>query len=171
MTAVARDLARQQAADGEGAGTLITCQVSGAADDAEARAVARAVVASSLVKAAAHGGDPNWGRIAGAAGNATLPAAPLLESGRPGARGGGGREPASRSPSTPTGCASPSPGYPVFDGRAGGPLPFDRSAARAAMDASELLIRLDLGLGDGTGEAFGCDLTEAYVRENAEYTT
>jgi len=39
------------------------------------------------------------------------------------------------------------------------------------MDASELLIRLDLGLGPGTGEAFGCDLTEAYVRENAEYTT
>ena len=62
-------------------------------------------------------------------------------------------------------------GYPVFDGGAGGPLPFDRSAARAAMDASELLIRLDLGLGAGTGEAFGCDLTEAYVRENAEYTT
>ena len=39
------------------------------------------------------------------------------------------------------------------------------------MDAPEVLIRLDLGLGDGTGEAFGCDLTEAYVIENAEYTT
>ncbi len=39
------------------------------------------------------------------------------------------------------------------------------------MDAPECLIRLDLGLGDGSGEAFGCDLTEAYVRENAEYTT
>ena len=39
------------------------------------------------------------------------------------------------------------------------------------MDAPELLIRLDLGLGAGTGEAFGCDLTEAYVSENAEYTT
>jgi glutamate N-acetyltransferase/amino-acid N-acetyltransferase len=39
------------------------------------------------------------------------------------------------------------------------------------MTAGEVLIRLDLGVGDGTGEAFGCDLTEAYVRENAEYTT
>ena len=59
----------------------------------------------------------------------------------------------------------------MFDGPAGGPRPFDRAAARAAMDAPEVLIRLDLGLGDGTGEAFGCDLTEAYVIENAEYTT
>ena len=62
-------------------------------------------------------------------------------------------------------------GHLVFDGQAGGPVPFDRLAARAAMDAAELLIRLDLGLGDGVGEAFGCDLTEAYVTENAEYTT
>jgi glutamate N-acetyltransferase/amino-acid N-acetyltransferase len=59
-------------------------------------------------------------------------------------------------------------GHPVYRG---GPLPFDRDAARAAMTAGEVLVRLDLGLGDGVGEAFGCDLTEAYVRENAEYTT
>jgi glutamate N-acetyltransferase/amino-acid N-acetyltransferase len=62
-------------------------------------------------------------------------------------------------------------GHLVFDGATGGPLEFDRAAARAAMDGPELLIRLDLGLGDGTGEAFGCDLTEAYVIENSEYTT
>jgi len=170
VTAVARDLARQQAADGEGAGTLITCQVSGAADDPEARAVARAVVASSLVKAAAHGGDPNWGRVAGAAGNATLPAAPLLENGglAPGEAAARAGQPVALDPDRLRIAIA---GYAVFDGSAGGPLPFDRSAARAAMDASELLIRLDLGLGTGTGEAFGCDLTEAYVRENAEYTT
>ncbi|HEY7941696.1 MAG TPA: bifunctional ornithine acetyltransferase/N-acetylglutamate synthase, partial [Candidatus Limnocylindrales bacterium] len=170
VTAVARDLARQQAADGEGASTLITCQVSGALDDVEARAVARAVVASSLVKAAAHGGDPNWGRIAGAAGNAALPAAPLLENGgiAPADAASRAGQPVALDPDLLRIAIA---GYPVFDGRAGGPLPFDRSAARAAMDASELLIRLDLGLGAGTGEAFGCDLTEAYVRENAEYTT
>ena len=39
------------------------------------------------------------------------------------------------------------------------------------MDAEEVLIRLDVGLGTATGEAFGCDLTEGYVKENAEYTT
>ena len=59
----------------------------------------------------------------------------------------------------------------VFDGPAGGPVPFDREATRAAMDAPELLVRLELGLGTGSGEAFGCDLTEDYVIENAEYTS
>ena len=59
----------------------------------------------------------------------------------------------------------------VFDGSTGGPVAFDRAAVRTAMDAPECLVRLDLGLGDGSGEAFGCDLTEAYVRENSEYTT
>ena len=67
-------------ADGEGAKALMTCQVSGAVDDADARAVARAVVSSSLVKAAVHGRDPNWGRIAGAAGNARLADAAVLEA-------------------------------------------------------------------------------------------
>src|SRR4029077_12481239 len=80
VEAVARDLARQQAADGEGATTLITAVVRGAGDDVDARAVARAVVASSLVKTAAHGNDPNWGRIAGAAGNAQAALATVLEA-------------------------------------------------------------------------------------------
>jgi glutamate N-acetyltransferase/amino-acid N-acetyltransferase len=59
----------------------------------------------------------------------------------------------------------------VYDGAGGGPVAFDRAAARAAMEAAEVVIALDLGLGTGTGEAFGCDLTEAYVIENSEYTT
>ena len=80
IEAVGRDLARQQAADGEGAKALITCQVTGATDDAAARAVARAVISSSLVKAAVHGRDPNWGRIAGAAGNARFADAAVLEA-------------------------------------------------------------------------------------------
>jgi glutamate N-acetyltransferase/amino-acid N-acetyltransferase len=170
IEAVARDLARQQAADGEGATTLLTCQVSGARDDADARAVARAVISSSLVKAAAHGRDPNWGRVVGAAGNARLADAAVLEAAglAPAdatARAGG---PASVDPDHLRVAIA---GHLVFDGTAGGPVPFDRAAARAAMEAPELLIRLDLGLGDGVGEAFGCDLTEAYVIENAEYTT
>jgi glutamate N-acetyltransferase/amino-acid N-acetyltransferase len=146
IEAVARDLARQQAADGEGASTLITCQVSGAANDGEARAVARAVVSSSLVKAAVHGRDPNWGRLAGAAGNASArldPARVRIAI-----------------------C-----GQLVYDGSRGGPVEFDRATARSGMDAPEVLFQLDLGLGDGIGEAFGCDLTEEYVRENSQYTT
>ena len=170
IEAVARDLARQQAADGEGASTLITASVTGAIDDADARAVARAVVSSSLVKAAAHGRDPNWGRIAGAAGNGRLADAAVLEA--------GGLDPDVATHRAGT-AATLDPdrlrisiaGFPVFDGTSGGPLSFDREAARAAMAEPELILRLDLGLGDGRGEAFGCDLTEAYVIENSEYTT
>ena len=168
---MARDLARQQAADGEGATTLVTCQVSGAADDADARAVARAVVSSSLVKAAVHGRDPNWGRIAGAAGNARLADAPVLEAA--GLSADDAAAPWRHARRRRSGPAPDRDRRPsgLFDGRHGGPVAFDRAAARAAMDAPELLIRLDLGLGDGTGEAFGCDLTEEYVIENSEYTT
>ena len=170
LEAVARDLARQQAADGEGATILITAVVTGARDDAAARAVARAVVSSSLVKAAAHGKDPNWGRIAGAAGNARLAPATVLE-----AAGLDPDEAAARSGRAvaldPDRLRITIAGHLVFDGTQGGPIPFDRAAARAAMHAPELHIGLDLGQGSGRGEAFGCDLTETYVIENSEYTT
>jgi glutamate N-acetyltransferase/amino-acid N-acetyltransferase len=148
VQAVARSLARQQAADGEGATTLITCQVSGAEDDRQARAAARSVVASSLVKAAVHGRDPNWGRIAAAIGNAHVDQRAI----------------SLREGDLSIGIA----GIPVF---AGLPRDFDREALSRLMDAPELLIRADLGIGSGTGEAFGCDLTEQYVLENSAYST
>ncbi len=170
IEAVARSLARQQAADGEGATTLVTCQVSGARDDVDARAVARSVISSSLLKAAIHGRDPNWGRIAGAAGNARLGEVRLLEMAgldHAEARSRAGA-PAFVEPGTMRIAIA---GHLVYDGPSGGPVSFDRGAARAAMDATEVLVRIDLGLGGGTGEAFGCDLTEQYVIGNSEYTT
>jgi glutamate N-acetyltransferase/amino-acid N-acetyltransferase len=167
VEAVARSLARQQAADGEGATTLITCVVSGATDDADARAVARAVVGSSLLKAAVHGHDPNWGRIAGAAGNAHLAdATTLVAAGmRPDADASRAGTPVDFEVSR---LRISICGTPVF---AGAPLPFERESVRAAMAADEVTLELDLGTGEGWGEAFGCDLTEAYVRENSEYST
>ncbi len=167
IEAVARSLARQQAADGEGAETLITCQVSGAADDYDARAIARSVISSSLFKAAVHGRDPNWGRVASAAGNARLPDEQMLEAA--GLHHTEAMPRAGRAPELDLDrlqiaiC-----GTLVFKGT---PQLFDRAAVRAAMEAPEVLIRVHLGLGGGTGEAFGCDLTEGYVIENAEYTT
>jgi glutamate N-acetyltransferase/amino-acid N-acetyltransferase len=149
LTAVCRSLARQQAADGEGATTLITCLVTGAADLTDARAVARAVVRSNLLKAAVHGRDPNWGRVAAAAGAALRP--------------GGSAVDLDQTTLT-IGLA----GTAVFSGL---PLPFDAAAVSAAMDAPELLIEVDLGRGGATAEAFGCDLTEAYVLENSAYST
>ena len=170
IEAVARDLARQQARDGEGATALITCQVTGADDDADARAIARAVVGSSLVKAAIHGKDANWGRIAGAAGNAIVAEAPILEAAglSPAVAVARAGQPAAVDPSKLRIAIA---GHLAYDGALGGPTGIDKDAAREAMRAEEVLIRLDLGLGNGTGEAFGCPLTEDYVKENAEYTT
>ena len=170
LEAVARDLARQQARDGEGATSLVTCQVSGAADDADARAVARAVIASSLVKAAVHGRDANWGRIAGAAGNATVAEAAVLEAAglspqEARARAG---QPAALDPDRMRIAIA---GHLAYDGPRGGPAAIDKAAARESMATEDVLIRVDLGLGNGTGEAFGCPLTEGYVKENSEYTT
>ncbi len=167
VEAVCRSLARQQAADGEGATSLITCLVSGARDDAEARAAARAVVGSSLLKAAVHGRDPNWGRVADALGNAQLADAAVLEA------AGLSEEEATRRGATrldldPDRVRITIAGTDVFHGL---PLAVDAAAVSQAMDAPEVVIEVDLGDGDGVGEAFGCDLTEAYVRENSEYST
>lgn len=150
LAAVCRSLARQQAADGEGATTLLTCRTAGAADLVDARAVARAVVSSTLVKAAVHGRDPNWGRIASAAGAARRPDGTAVAL-------------------DPQRLAITLAGRPVFG--AGGPLPFEREAVAAAMAAPELVVELDLGQGEAVAEAWGCDLSEAYVRENAAYST
>ncbi len=149
IAAVCRSLARQQAADGEGATCLITCRVTGAERLADARAISRAVVGSNLLKAAVHGRDPNWGRAAAAAGGARRPDGTAVALSVPSLR--------------ISVC-----GTPVFSGE---PLPFDAAAVRAAMAAPEVTIDLDLGLGTAAAEAWGCDLTEAYVRENAEYST
>jgi glutamate N-acetyltransferase/amino-acid N-acetyltransferase len=170
LEAVARDLARQQARDGEGATSLVTCQVTGAADDADARAVARAVVASSLVKAAVHGRDPNWGRIAGAAGNALVAEQAVLEAAglSPAEAASRAGQPAALDPARLRIAIA---GHLAYDGPRGGPMRIDKAGASRAMATEDVLIRLDLGLGDGTGEAFGCPLTEDYVKENSEYTT
>ncbi|HEX4812053.1 MAG TPA: bifunctional glutamate N-acetyltransferase/amino-acid acetyltransferase ArgJ [Nonomuraea sp.] len=149
IRAVCRSLARQQAADGEGATTLVTCRVEGAADLDDARAVARAVVASSLVKAAVHGRDPNWGRVAAAAGAARR------EDGRP-------------VELEPDRLRIGLCGTTVFEAA---PVDFDRDAVSAAMAADEVVIELALGIGAAAAEAFGCDLSEEYVRENSAYST
>ncbi len=172
IEAVARDLARQQAADGEGATILITADVRGAADDADARAVARAVVSSSLVKAAAHGKDPNWGRIAGAAGNAVV--APVPPS---------SRRPACRRPRRAAGRASPSALDPDRAAhhdrrpsrvrrrprRSRSPSTATRPGRRCTPRSSS--SAWTSARATARGEAFGCDLTEQYVIENSEYTT
>jgi glutamate N-acetyltransferase/amino-acid N-acetyltransferase len=141
---VARQLARSIARDGEGATKLMTVRVSGAASDAEAREAARTVASSSLVKTAIHGGDPNWGRIVCALGYS-------------------GAEMALDRLELSIG------GLVVF--QRGGGVDVDLGAVRRSFEQPEIEIVASLGLGDGTADAWGCDLSEEYVRINADYTT
>ena len=141
---VAQQLARKIARDGEGATKLITVKVTDAVSDADARLAARAVAASSLVKTAIHGGDPNWGRIVCALGYS-------------------GAELALDRLHLTVG------GEVVFERGAG--VDVDLSAVRRAFEQSEIEIVATLGLADGRAEAWGCDLSEEYVRINADYTT
>jgi len=144
LTKVCTHLAREMARDGEGASKLIEVRVEGAASEADARRVARAVAGSLLVKTAVHGCDPNWGRVLTAAGYS----------------GAQVREET---------CQLHLQGVRVFAG--GLPEPFDEAALRAALANPEVTIHVDLGLGPGAATAWGCDLTADYVRINAEYTT
>lgn len=143
LEAVCTELARQIAADGEGATRRIDVTVSGARDDTDARAAARAVAGSNLVKAAVHGADPNWGRIAAAA----------------------GRSGALLDPDLLRIWIGEVLTY------AGGPCAHDPAAASDAMRGDVVAIRLDLGAGDGIGVAWGCDLSAEYVAINSEYAT
>ena len=153
LTAVAQHLAKAIARDGEGATCLLEVQVDGAHSDADARRIARTICGSSLVKTAVHGRDPNWGRIVAAAGRAGVvfdPAAVALWLG------------------------------PHQLMEFGEPLPFDRLAASryiqervdgAYLSDDTARIRLLVGTGPGNGIAWGCDLSDQYVRINADYTT
>lgn len=153
LTAVCQHLAKAIARDGEGATCLIEVQVRGATDEAGARQIAKTIAGSSLVKAAIFGRDPNWGRIAGAAGRAGVPFEQddlkikigdflLMENGQP--------------------------------------LSFDRGAVNSYLKQAAsgtylkedtVLISVDVGHGSGFGQAWGCDLSYDYVKINAEYTT
>jgi glutamate N-acetyltransferase/amino-acid N-acetyltransferase len=144
LTQICTHLARELARDGEGASKLVEVRVEGAADEADARRAARAVAGSLLVKTAVHGCDPNWGRILTAAGYSGAQVREEL-------------------------CHLQLQGVCVFAG--GLPEPFDDAALREALASPEVTIRLDLGLGSGAATAWGCDLTQDYVRINAAYTT
>jgi glutamate N-acetyltransferase/amino-acid N-acetyltransferase len=144
-TAVCAELARAIAADAEGASHLVTLEVEGTRTDADARAVARAVADSALVKTAIFGADPNWGRIVSAAGYAGVEFDETQLSLWLGE---------------------------TLLYRDGTPLPFDPAAVSAFMRSNrELTMRLIFTLGVGRCTFYTCDLTYDYVRLNADYTT
>ncbi len=153
LTEVCVYLAKAIARDGEGATCLMEVQVTGTSDEASANKIAKTIAGSSLVKSAIFGRDPNWGRIAAAAGRAGVKFEQeqlqvklgdflLMENGQP--------------------------------------LDFDRPAAseylkqRAAgeyLKDDTVVISVNVGNSIGSGKAWGCDLSYDYVKINAEYTT
>ena len=144
LDAVCRDLAGQIVADGEGMTVLAEIAVTGAASLAEAKAVARRIATSPLVKTALFGRDANWGRVLAAAGSAPF---------------NGGY--AGLDPERVTLRFN---GTPVVV--AGAPQPVE-----AALHGSTCTIELDLGLGEGEAQYLTSDLSYDYVRINAEYRT
>jgi glutamate N-acetyltransferase/amino-acid N-acetyltransferase len=141
-------LARLIARDGEGATKLVECTVSGAADEAEAEALAKAVICSSLVKTAMFGSDANWGRVLCALGYTT----------------------SSFDPDKVALSFESSRGY-IEVCKNGAPIPFSEEKAKKVLGDQEVAILVDLGGGSGEATAWGCDLSYEYVRINGDYRT
>jgi glutamate N-acetyltransferase/amino-acid N-acetyltransferase len=142
---VCEHLAREIARSGEGATKLITVEVTGAKNEAQAKRVGKSVVNSPLVKTAVYGCDPNWGRVIMAVGKTFDK---NIEPDRVTIRFGNTR---------------------VFE--LGSPMECDLEALRGYLGQPEVLIAVDLGIGKASARVWGCDLTENYIKENAYYTT
>jgi glutamate N-acetyltransferase/amino-acid N-acetyltransferase len=141
---VAQTLAREIARDGEGATRLVEVAVEGAASEESAAALAKSVVGSNLVKAAVFGEDANWGRVLtamGYSGEVFDPEEVELWFGP----------------------------IKVFSG--GEPVPHEEAEANATLAAGQVKITVQLGEGDASATAWGCDLSYEYVRINGSYRT
>jgi glutamate N-acetyltransferase / amino-acid N-acetyltransferase len=145
LSEICTSLAKQIVADGEGVTHVVELNIRGAATDADALRVAKAIAHSPLVKTAWAGSDPNWGRLIAATGYSGAQVDPARISIRLGdllicERGG------------------------RVDG-------FDEAAAHRYLSQPEFAVHIDLGLGSGACRFWTCDLTREYVSINADYST
>ena len=141
-------LARQIAADGEGATKLVTCTVKNSRSEEAAERLAKAVVGSNLVKAAMFGADANWGRVLCAMGYSKAPFRPEYVS-----------------------VAFESAAGSVAVCEKGAALDFDEELAKKVLSESEVTIAVDVNEGEDSATAWGCDLTYDYVKINGDYRT
>jgi glutamate N-acetyltransferase/amino-acid N-acetyltransferase len=144
LNEVCQSLAHQIAADGEGATKVVTITVRQAKSESDARAMARAIADSPLVKCAMNGNDPNWGRIVSGAGLAGVPFNP------------------DRATLTLQGAV-------VF--KNGQPVAFDAPAVSESLKVTEVKVDLACRLGKGEATVWTCDLSKDYVTINADYHT
>lgn len=141
------ELAKMIARDGEGATKLIISEVTGAKSDDDAKKIAKSIISSNLLKCAIYGNDPNWGRIMCAIGNSK---AEKIEEDKI-------RIWINDEPIVAGGKAADD-----FD---------EKKLSDILKTNKEIHIRIDMASGKSTAKAFGCDMTEEYVRINAEYMT
>ena len=144
LAAVCTELTRQLAFDGEGATKLLVVECTGARDAEQAKRVAKVVVNSPLVKTAVHGADPNWGRVVMAVGKCS--------------------DDADIEPDRVSVSFGNQQVYPTGGGT-------DLAELEAYLAGDEVHIGVDLGIGDAHWHVYGCDLSDGYVRINADYTT
>jgi glutamate N-acetyltransferase / amino-acid N-acetyltransferase len=145
LSEVCTSLAKQIVADAEGATHLVELNVRGAASDADALRVAKAIAHSPLVKTAWAGNDPNWGRLIAAAGYSGAEVDPARIAIRLGDL--------------------------LICERGGRSATFDEAAAHRYLSQPEFSVHIDLGLGNGACRFWTCDLTREYVSINADYST
>ncbi|MCI8687956.1 MAG: bifunctional glutamate N-acetyltransferase/amino-acid acetyltransferase ArgJ [Lawsonibacter sp.] len=145
---VCRHLARAIAGDGEGASRLVTCKMTGARSEESAERLAKAVVGSSLVKAAMFGADANWGRVLCAMGYSKAPFRPEHVD-----------------------VSFESAAGSILVCQQGDGLAFDEELAKKVLTEKEVIIAVDLHEGEESAECWGCDLTYDYVKINGDYRT
>jgi len=145
LETVLLDLTKKIARDGEGAETLIEVRVDNARDGEQAKTVAKAIVNSPLVKTAVHGADPNWGRVAMAIGKCS--------------------EYTDINQDTVVIRFGSQEVYPVRVDESG------LAQLSEYMKGDDVLIHVSLQTGTASATVWGCDLTDGYVRINADYTT
>ena len=148
LTAIAEHMCAEHAGDGEGATHLITCEVTHAPDLKTARAVSRSVVCSNLFKAAVFGRDANWGRILCAI----------------------GYTPGDFSIDKVCVRLSSKAGQ-VYVCENAAYHPYSEDEAAKVLAEHDILVKVDMGTGEASAKAWGCDLTYDYVKINGDYRT
>ena len=143
---VCETMARSIAGDGEGASRLITCTVTGARSEETAERLAKAVVGSSLVKAAMFGADANWGRVLCAMGYSKAPFRPEYVD-----------------------VSFSSDQGEILVCQHGTGVDFDEDLAKKILSQDEVVIAVNLHEGDDQATCWGCDLTYEYVKINGDY--
>lgn len=141
---ICTELSKRIAADGEGATKFLTINVNGAENFGDAKQVAMSIAKSPLVKTAFFGEDPNWGRVicaVGYSGVKILPEKTVVKFGD----------------------------IPVYAHGVG--AKFDEDALRKVMAEKDIVIDIELGLGENSATVWSCDLSYGYVKINGEYTT